>query len=74
MAEGALEHSIAFPAWLRCPSSCLGVFLQWRWSYPWQSLGWRWGKEMFVTGSNGKKMEEREQWAREEEERTRRKE
>jgi hypothetical protein len=26
---------------------------------------------MFVTGSNGKKMEERERWAREEEGRTR---
>jgi hypothetical protein len=37
-------------------------------------VGSRWGKEMYIMGSNGKKMEEREQWAREEEEQTRREE
>ncbi len=51
-------------AWLRCPSSfCLGDFLWWRWSEQRQLLGWRWGKEMFITCCNGKKMEEREQWS-----------
>jgi hypothetical protein len=29
---------------------------------------WQWGKEMFILGSDGKKMEEQERWAREEEE------
>jgi hypothetical protein len=63
MAEGALEHSIAF-AGLRCPSSfCLGDFLRWRWSEQRQSSGWRWGKAMFVKGCNGKKMEEQERWS-----------
>ena len=46
----------------------------WRWSDQQQSSGWRQRKEMFITSSYRKKMEESERWAREEEERTRREE
>jgi hypothetical protein len=54
-----------------CPSSFyIGDVLWWRWSERQRLLGWQWGKGMFVVSSHGKKMEERQQWAREEEERT----
>jgi hypothetical protein len=39
--------------------------LQWRWSEQQQSSGWQWGKEMFIMGCDGKKMEEQEQWSNE---------
>jgi hypothetical protein len=35
-----------------------------------QLSGWRWENGIIVASSDGKKMEEREQWAREEEKRT----
>jgi hypothetical protein len=59
--KALLNTPSPFLAWLHCPSSfCLEDFLQWRWSEQWQLLRWQWGKEMFVTGSDGKKMEEQE--------------
>jgi hypothetical protein len=62
--KALLNTPSPLPAWLRCPSSfCLGDFLRWRWSEQRQLSGWRWGKDMFVTGCNGKKMEEQEQWS-----------
>ncbi len=62
--KALLNTPSLLPAWLRCPSSfCLGDFLRWRWSEQQQLSGLRWGKEMFVTGSNSKKMEEWEGWS-----------
>jgi hypothetical protein len=54
----------------KLPLGCTAE-LWWRWSDQQQSSGWRQRKEMFITSSYRKKMEELEQWAREEEEWTR---
>ncbi len=62
--KALLNTPLPMPAWLHCPSSfSLVDFLWWRWSEQQQLMGWRWGKEMFVTGCNGKKMEERKRWS-----------
>ncbi len=62
--KALLNTPSPLPTWLHCPSSfCLEDFLRWRWSEQRQSSGWRWGKAMFITGSDGKKMEEQEGWS-----------
>ena len=64
LRKALLNTPLPLPAWLRFPSSfCLGDFLRWRWSEQRQSSKWRWGKEMFITGCDEKKMEERERWS-----------
>jgi hypothetical protein len=74
--EGILQTQVMreLPQRRRPSSFRLGDFWGWRCREQQRSLGWQWGKEMFVTGSHRKKMEEQEQRAREEDERTMRRE
>jgi hypothetical protein len=64
MVEGALDHSIAFAGLSRFSFLLLswGLFaVEVEWTAA--VIGMVVGREMFITGCNGKEMEERERWS-----------